>query len=42
MERSAKDIKLGSHVVMAGKEMFLASVKVAEKIEAKKLMLNTT
>lgn len=41
MERSAKDIKLGSHVGMAGKEMFLASVKEAEKYGANVLMLYT-
>ena len=29
MERTLKEIKIGSHVGMAGKEMFLASVKEA-------------
>ena len=34
-------IKLGSHVGMAGKEMFLASVKEAESYGANILMLYT-
>ena len=34
-------IKLGSHVGMAGKEMFLASVKEAESYVANILMLYT-
>ena len=34
-------IKLGSHVGMAGKEMFLASMKEADSNGANILMLNT-
>ena len=36
-----KEIKIGSHVGMAGKEMFLASVKEAERYGANVLMLYT-
>ena len=36
-----EEIKIGSHVVMAGKEMFLASVKEAESYGANVLMLYT-
>ena len=41
MERTLKEIKIGSHVGMAGKEMFLASVKEAESYGANILMLYT-
>lgn len=34
-----EEIKIGSHVRMAGKEMFLASVKEAESYGANVLML---
>ncbi len=34
-------IKIGSHVKMAGKEMFLSSVKEAESYGANVLMLYT-
>ena len=34
-----EEIKIGSHVGMAGKEMFLASVKEAERYGANVLML---
>ena len=36
-----EEIKIGSHVGMAGKEMFLASVKEAERYGANVLMLYT-
>lgn len=36
-----EEIKIGSHVGMAGKEMFLASVKEAESYGANVLMLYT-
>ena len=36
-----KEIKIGSHVGMAGKEMFLASVKEAASYGANVLMLYT-
>ena len=36
-----EEIKIGSHVRMAGKEMFLASVKEAESYGANVLMLYT-
>ena len=41
MERTLKEIKIGSHVGMAGKEMFLASVKEAASYGANVLMLYT-
>ena len=41
MERTLKEIKIGSHVGMAGKEMFLASVKEAVSYGANVLMLYT-
>lgn len=41
MERTLKKIKIGSHVGMAGKEMFLASVKEAVSYGANVLMLYT-
>ena len=40
-EKKMSEIKLGSHVGMAGKEMFLASVKEAESYGANILMLYT-
>jgi deoxyribonuclease-4 len=41
MALSYDEIKIGSHVGMAGKEMFLASVKEAERYGANVLMLYT-
>ena len=40
-ESPMSKIKIGSHVKMAGKEMFLASVKEAESYGANVLMLYT-